>query len=193
MKRHIVIVVVFLILLLACLGGQARAQSLWQDGSNLYADPKPSGVGDIVTVIVEESIGASDKAKTDLTKDIEHEVDDGTGIFDFIRKFGVEANTDMSGDSSSSRTYSLKTRVSCIVTEVQDNGNLVIEGYRDLKTHDENLKLTLRGVIRPRDVSYDNTISSTKVANPELLVEGKGSLSRVQKPGLITQILQALF
>jgi len=99
----------------------------------------------------------------------------------------------MSGDSSSTRTYSLKTRVSCIVTEVQDNGNLVIEGYRDLKTHDENLKLTLRGVIRPRDVSYDNTISSTKVANPELLVEGKGSLSRVQKPGLITQILQALF
>jgi len=187
------IAVMFLVLLLTCLGGRAGAQSLWQAGANLYAAPKPSRVGDIVTVIVEESIGANDKAKTDLTKDIEHEVDDGTGIFDFIRKFGVRANTDMSGDSSSSRTYSLNTRVSCLVTEVQHNGNLVIEGYRDLKTHDENLKLTLRGVIRPQDVSYDNTISSTKVANPELFVEGKGSLSRVQKPGLITQILQALF
>ena len=171
----------------------AGAQSLWQDGANLYADPRPSRVGDIVTVIVDESLSANDEANTDLTKEIDHGVDDGTGIFDFIRRFGVSANTDMSGDTSTERDYSLNTTVSCMVTEVQENGNLVIEGYRDLKTHDETLKLTLRGVIRPRDVSYDNTISSTKMANPELLVEGKGSLSRVQKPGLITQILQALF
>ena len=51
---------------------------------------------------------------------------DGTGIFDFIREFGVKADTDMSGDTSTERDYSLKTTISCVVTEVQDNGNLVI-------------------------------------------------------------------
>ena len=192
MKRHLSSLFL-LFLLIISFGSAAQAQSLWQDGANLYADPKPSRVGDIVTVIVEESIRANDEANTDLTKEIKHNVDDGTGIFDFIRKFGVKADTDMSGDTSTERDYSLKTTISCMVTEVQDNGNLVIEGYRDLKTHDETLKLTLRGVIRPLDVSFNNTISSTKLANPELFVEGKGSLSRVQKPGLITQILQALF
>jgi len=81
MKRHLASL--FLLFLLISFGSAAQAQSLWQDGANLYADPKPSRVGDIVTVIVEESIRANDEANTDLTKEIKHNVDDGTGIFGF--------------------------------------------------------------------------------------------------------------
>ena len=65
MKRHLSSL--FLLFLLISFGSAAQAQSLWQDGANLYADPKPSRVGDIVTVIVEESIRANDEANTDLT------------------------------------------------------------------------------------------------------------------------------
>jgi len=64
---------------------------------------------------------------------------------------------------------------------------------RDIRTNAETLKLHLRGVIRPQDVTPDNTIGSDNVANAELFVEGKGTLSRVQRPGLLTQLLQAIF
>jgi flagellar L-ring protein precursor FlgH len=48
-------------------------------------------------------------------------------------------------------------------------------------------------VIRPEDVEPGNVISSSRVANAEIRVEGKGAVSRVQRPGIFTQIIQALF
>jgi len=80
-----------------------------------------------------------------------------------------------------------------MVTEVLPNGNLVIEGTRDLKTNEETLQLQLIGVIRPQDVDARNQIRSDLIANAEIGIKGQGSLSRLQKPGVLTQILQAIF
>ncbi|HRX27720.1 MAG TPA: flagellar basal body L-ring protein FlgH [Aminivibrio sp.] len=49
------------------------------------------------------------------------------------------------------------------------------------------------GVIRPQDVDSYNQISSDKIANAEIGVKGKGALTRLQKPGILTQILQTIF
>ncbi|HOM24956.1 MAG TPA: flagellar basal body L-ring protein FlgH [Thermosynergistes sp.] len=171
----------------------AWGQSLWQDGASLYADQRPRRVGDIVTVVVNERTNTKDEAKTDVTKDNDHQVDDGTGILDFIRGFGTSSTSNMGADASTERTHRLQTQITCLVTEVLPSGNLVIEGVRDIRTNAETLKLHLRGVIRPQDVTPDNTIGSDNVANAELFVEGKGTLSRVQRPGLLTQLLQAIF
>ena len=51
----------------------------------------------------------------------------------------------------------------------------------------------LVGVVRPQDVNSDNQISSRLVANAEISVKGRGIISRTQKPGVITQILQTVF
>ena len=69
----------------------------------------------------------------------------------------------------------------------------MIEGTRDIRTSEEILQLQLAGVIRPQDVNSDNQIHSRLVANAEISVKGHGVITRTQKPGLITQILQAVF
>ena len=188
-----------IILFIACLAfivscpQYVLAASLWNDKTNWVADRRPSNIGDIVNVRVVENTKTSDAGKTDLKKDSASSVSDGIGILNFIRAFGLNTAASNKGDGTTSRTYSASSVISCMVTEVLPNGNLVIEGTRDLKTNEETLQLQLIGVIRPQDVDARNQIRSDLIANAEIGIKGHGSLSRLQKPGVLTQILQAIF
>ncbi len=167
--------------------------SLWDDNANWFADARPGRVGDIVTVLVNEQTDASDEANMDIKKTTNLSVTPGTGILSFIRGLALGAENNTKGDGSVERTHSANTTLACLVTEVLPNGNLIIEGTRDVRTSDEILQLQLTGVIRPQDVNSDNQISSRLIANAEIAVKGRGVISRTQKPGVITQILQTVF
>ena len=172
------------------------AGSLWDDNANWFADARPGRVGDIVTVLVNESTGAKDEANMDIKKESSYNVNggnDGSGILRFIRGILFSTNNSTKGDGSVERKHSTTTTLACLVTEVLPNGNLVIEGTRDVRTSDETLQLQLVGVIRPQDVNADNQINSQLIANAEIAVKGRGVISRTQRPGVITQILQTVF
>lgn len=189
--------IVCLLLLLAISSGvqpgTAAAASLWVDGTNLVGDKKPGKVGDIVTVLVRENTKTKDKGKTNVTKTNDNSVSDGTGIFSFLKAFGFNSKSDMKGDGSTERTHVAQTSITCLVTDMLPNGNLIIEGTRDVTTHEENLELKIVGVIRPEDVDANNNILSDRIANAEIGIKGRGALTRIQKPGLLTQILQTIF
>ncbi len=172
----------------------ASGESLWRDGASLFGDARPTAVGDIVTVVVSERTSVKDEAKTDLTKTNNSNLDDGVGLLGkLLSALGFRTDSSMTGEGSTERKHTVSTRITCLVTEVLPNGNLVLEGGRDLQVHGETLHLLFRGVIRPRDVAHDNTVESDMVANAEIGVKGKGSLTRVQRPGLLTQLFQAIF
>ena len=176
-------------------GGAARAEarSLWNDNTNWVADQRPSRVGDIVTVLVDEQTDTRDRATTDVSKSSSNNVSNGLGILSFIRQIGLTSEVDAKGEGSVERRHYGRTTISCVVTDVLPNGNLVIEGTRDVQTSDETLQLQLVGVIRPQDVNSNNQVRSSLIANAELGIKGKGALTRTQKPGIITQILHAIF
>ncbi|MBQ7264323.1 MAG: flagellar basal body L-ring protein FlgH [Synergistaceae bacterium] len=178
---------------LLCQVGVAGAASLWDDRTNWLADDRPSRVGDIVTVLVDERTDAKDEATMDVQKSSNSSVSDGTGILQFIRGLSLSSSNSAAGDGSVERKHHATATVACLVTEVLPNGNLVIEGTRDVRTSDEILQFQLVGVIRPQDVNSDNQIRSQLIANAELAVKGRGIISRTQRPGIITQVLQAVF
>ena len=172
--------------------------SLWDDNANWYGDERPSRVGDIVTVLVNERTDAKDEAEMDVTKNTSNQVGGNGqdyGILNFIRGIPNAFTTDNNskGSGSVERKHHATATVACLITEVLPNGNLVIEGTRDVRTSDEILQFQLVGVIRPQDVNADNQINSSLIANAEISVKGKGIISRTQKVGLITQILQTVF
>lgn len=169
------------------------AESLWVDGSSLVSDPRPSKVGDIVTVVVAEKTSAKDEAETDLSKESSGSVADGVGILDFIRKLGFSSTSSMNGDGSTERSHNLSTTITCLVTEVLPGGNLRLEGHRDLFVQTETLTLHLTGIVRPKDVSYQNTVASDKLAEVSVTVDGIGSINELQQPGFLTQLLNAIF
>ena len=167
--------------------------SLWDDRANWFADARPGRVGDIVTVLVAERTNASDEADMKVKKESTLSVSEGTGILGFIRGLTLGSSNEAKGNGSVERTHSASTTLACLVTEVLPNGNLVIEGTRDVRTSDEILQLMLVGVIRPQDVNSDNQIQSNLIANAEISVKGRGVISKTQKPGVISQILQTVF
>ena len=191
MKRKFLCALLVVMLPAASFGG-----SLWDDNANWFADARPGRVGDIVTVKVEEQTGAKDEANMDIKKTSNYSITNTTGdagILKFIRGLIFSTANDTTGDGSVERKHSATTTLACLVTEVLPNGNLVIEGTRDVRTSDETLQLQLVGVIRPQDVNADNEISSQLIANAEIAVKGRGVISRTQKPGIVTQILQTVF
>ncbi len=182
-----------LILLILTLAGTAQAASLWNDNNNWFGDTRPSRVGDIVTVLVNERTDAKDESTMELTKNSNNSVSDGTGILKFIRSLSLSTSSTSDGDGSIERKHHATATLACLVTEVLPNGNLVIEGTRDIRTSEEILQFQLIGVIRPQDVNSDNQINSSLIANAEIAVKGRGTISRTQKPGVVTQILQTVF
>lgn len=191
MKRYILCA-----MLVIFTAGTSSAASLWDDRANWFADERPGRVGDIVTVLVDEQTDAKDEATMDISKSSNNNINDGangSGILKFIRGLTFATNNSSTGDGSVERTHHATATVACLVTEVLPNGNLVIEGTRDVRTSSEILQLQLTGVIRPQDVTSDNQIRSELVANAEIAVKGKGAITRTQRPGVITQILQTVF
>ena len=173
------------------------SQSLWDDNANWFADARPGKVGDIVTVLVNERTDAKDEAEMEVTKTTNNSVGNqngvDAGILNFIRKLTFQTNNNANGNGSVERKHHATATLACLVTEVLPNGNLVIEGTRDVRTSDETLQFQLVGVIRPQDVNSDNQINSSLIANAEIAVKGRGIISRTQKVGVITQILQTVF
>ena len=183
------------IVLTLALTSLANAQSLWDDNANWYGDERPSRVGDIVTVLVNEKTDAKDEATMDVQKSSNNNVNEGqngAGILRFIRGLTFTSSNSSKGNGSTERKHQATGTLACLITEVLPNGNLVIEGTRDIRTSEETLQMQLVGVIRPQDVTADNQINSSLIANAEISVRGKGIISRTQKVGIITQILQTV-
>ena len=181
------------LLLVMIFAGSSQAASLWNDNANWFADERPGKVGDIVTVLVNERTDAKDEASMEVSKTSNNSAGDGTGILRFLRALTFQSTNISEGEGTVERKHHATATVACLITEVLPNGNLVIEGTRDIRTSEETLQFQLIGVIRPQDVTSENQISSQLIANAEISVKGRGIVSKTQKPGIITQILQTVF
>ncbi|MDR3077019.1 MAG: flagellar basal body L-ring protein FlgH [Synergistaceae bacterium] len=181
------------ILAITALAPAASADSLWNDGSSLFSDRKASAIGDIVMVKVAESFSDTDQGKTSSTKGTDEGIEDGWGILSFLKAFGFGTSSSMNGNTKIERTKKVNMQVSCIVTDVMPNGNLVIQGERSMVNGAERMNVRYSGVVRPQDIAHNNVVDSSRVANAELICNGKGIITRTQRPGIINQILQAIF
>ena len=192
MNRKMIHILVLAAMLVA-VSAPAWATSLWANNSSLFTDRKASMIGDTVLVKIDEEFDDSDEGKVSSSKNTNEDVSGGLGILDFIRAFSFGSASSTSSNTKVERTKELTGEISCLVTDVMPNGNLVIEGDRTLTSGAEKMKIRFSGVVRPMDIAHNNTVPSSRVANAEVSVGGKGIVSRTQRPGLINQILQAIF
>jgi len=166
--------------------------------NNIYSDSKAHRVGDIISVVLSESTQAQKNAKTELTKENSASLQPITGFggnsVNFkgnAIQFGYDQSTDFSGDSKSNQGNSLSGNVSVHVLRVLPNGNLMIRGekWMTLNNGDEYIRLT--GIIRPQDISSNNTIQSQKIANARIQYAGTGTFADVQEQGWLSQFFSS--
>ncbi len=163
---------------------------------NPFTDNIARGVGDILTVIVDEKTLANFTASTQATKNDKSAINAQffIGLLDSLFKpVTTGANSSVSGDGQTSQSSKMSATMSTVVKQVMPNGNLVIEGRRSLITNKQTQTIVFSGVVRPTDIKPNNTVQSTSVAEAEIKMDGSGLINQRQRKGFLTQIIDWLF
>lgn len=187
-------------------GGEIRAEgSLWSStGIDMYTDRKARQVGDIVVVRIVEDPQASLKADTTTTRSSginaklkflgymdalaakNPRLAQNPGVDDLISS---ELGSEFSGSGTSDREGYIKAYVSAVVIKVFPNGNLFINGRREIKVNNEAQYIALSGIVRPEDITSTNEVSSTYVADARIYYSGVGAVADKQKPGWMGKVV----
>ena len=180
--------------------------SIWQASSvALTEDGKARRVGDIVTIIITETASASKQAATATGRSSELSAGipafmglQGAGVLtnnlgDLSKLIDASASSKFDGSGSTSRKESLTATITAKIIDVLPSGNLKIEGKRNVKVNSEDQIVTVRGTIRQRDISPDNTINSSYIADAQITYSGEGVISDRQKPGWLMNLVDKLW
>ncbi|RLB42902.1 MAG: hypothetical protein DRH12_04390 [Deltaproteobacteria bacterium] len=178
--------------------------SLFQETAypGFFQDIRAFKVGDLVTINIVETSKAEKKAETDTQRDSSIYA----GINNFLgyeQKMGElfpqgfnnnimfkgSMKNSFKGTGNTKRDESMTATITARVMEVLPNGNLFIRGTREIRVNNETQFIVLSGLVRPYDISKDNTVLSTYIADAKIEYTGKGALSDKQRPGWLMRIL----
>ncbi|MBX9658775.1 MAG: flagellar basal body L-ring protein FlgH [Nitrospiraceae bacterium] len=184
--------------------------SLWQEDNGrayLYEDMRAMRVGDILTVKIVEKHRGSKSADTSAQRDstLSNSLA-GTGVGyigipgirlgdEARRGLGVDASASnkFSGKGATNREGTLTGTISVIVVEVLPNGDLRVEGRREVTVNSEKQMMTIAGIVRRVDVDTKNTVLSSAIADAKIEYAGLGVLDDVQRPGWLVRILDWVY
>lgn len=184
-----------------------NSNSLWRSGSrSFFKDQRAMKVGDILTVIVEITDKATIDNKTARNRvsskglGIEHLGGFETVIAkkllpkdgDMTNLVGFDSTTNTSGSGSVNRSEKLTTKIAAIVTQRLPNGNLVIEGRQEIRVNYEVREMMIAGVVRPEDISAQNRIHISKIAEARVSYGGRGHITDMQRPPVGHEALDIL-
>ncbi|HVV73592.1 MAG TPA: flagellar basal body L-ring protein FlgH [Verrucomicrobiae bacterium] len=185
----------------AVLAVSAQGQSLWHDETSrpMYSDKRASRVGDLITIVVQESTTASKDNKTATSK--KSSMDAAIMAFLYspaasglLTKGGqlpalkYNMQNDFNGGGTINNSEQIVAQVTVRVIDVLPNRNMLIEGTRETAFGGEKQNIVLHGVVRPEDVSPNNTVFSYNVADAKIQIINKGTITDSQKKGWFNRI-----
>lgn len=183
---------------------QAMAESdgsLWSEDrpqSFLFNDFKAARVGDVVTIRVVESSKGNKNASTKTEKDssVSASISAFFGMStDKLSQASVGAETSEKHDGigSTSRSSELTAFITAKVIDVLPNGNLMIDGRREVIVNNETQILSINGIVRPEDIGPSNTVLSTYIADAKITYTGSGVVSDKQRVGWFVRLMDILW
>jgi flagellar L-ring protein precursor FlgH len=176
-----------------------RAAIGWM--TDLAADPRAHNVNDLLTVHVIENISATGSADSELDKDSSGSASLGNlfglekhlGFLDPLNLANAAATTKFKGGGTTTRNGQLTADMTVRVADVLPNGNLVLEGAREININGDKQLVVLTGVVRPFDVSPYNAVLSTSIAQLQIRYFGQGLIKDNLRPGWLIRILNKIF
>ena len=170
-----------------------------QNSLQLFETPRARRVGDILTVLLMEQTRAEKNAENRSEKKEEGTITNPTlfsnplavGIGDrsYGLGFGTDANRKFNGRADSRQRNQLTGNISVTVHKVYSNGNMQIRGEKWIVINQGKEYIRLTGLVRPQDISPDNTVTSDKVANANIAYSGTGQDHDANKRGWLSKFL----
>lgn len=168
---------------------QARAVNLFDETlyQPLIADRKAYLPGDLLTVIVMEASNAQSSADLASGKEIE------TALGASYNRNRYEASLELSGKgratAKTGRNGKIKAALTVRVKAILPGGSYLVEGHQQIKINGEEQTILLKGVVRTEDISSQNTILSTRLADAQISYTGNGSVANAERHNYIYQVL----
>jgi len=197
-----------LILMAAPSAGIAWAQMGASPGSvytaggrfaDMLSDLRASRVDDLITIVVNDSASAlaSGATVTSRKSSANHSITslakplNATGALPNL--LNATGDQELNSSGQTSRQTTLTATLSARVIEVKPNGTLVVEGSKDIMVNSERQTITVRGLVRPYDLTTANTVASTQVADLQVYVKGKGVVGdAIRRPNFLYRLLLGL-
>jgi len=158
-------------------------------GSSLFSDKKDLQIGDIIQIIVQETLTNNSKGTRSLSKTNDSALGGGilasanggtltTGANKFNTNVGLNFKTNtansFSGSASSVVNEKFTTKLSVIIEETYQNGNYFVKGSKEMLIDGQKQVMNISGIIRPYDITPENTIYSDQLANLKISYEKEG-------------------
>ncbi len=179
-------------MIIAILLMAAPMENLYRPGawSAMSADLKAARVGDLLTVVVYQSAEATNSAKTDSSR--------ATALGGGVAGGGLNERGDLSfggsyrGGGQVQRSQRFATQITVSVESVLPNGDLRVVGRQRLHINGESSDIGVRGRVRTADITGDNRVLSTQIADAEIDYDGRGFVSRSARPGIVNRVFRFL-
>ena len=173
--------------------------AVWDGSSNdLFSDPRARKIGDVVTV----SISINDKATfgNATARSLENKENQnydaklglGTTSYEVNPQLNATSTSSSNGQGTIDRSEKIQLSIAAVVTDVLPNGNLILSGSQEVRVNFELRLLNVAGIVRPRDISRENTIAYDKIAEARISYGGRGRVMEVQQPPLVQQVYDRL-
>lgn len=183
------------------------SSSLWQRArgreSAMVSDRRARHIGDILTVVVQEtaSVQASRSTKTDKSASVDSAVDQflfPLSASNLGTHNGALPGTSLGGSSTFegggeiNNRQTVSARAAVTIIDVLPNGNLVIEGSRYVAYSSEKQYARLHGIVRPEDIQNGNVVLSSAIADARVEFSSKGAISSAERKGWLTRALDTI-
>ncbi|WP_417597260.1 flagellar basal body L-ring protein FlgH [Oceanospirillum sp.] len=169
--------------------------SLYQQNYSmtLYGDRKAYRVGDVITILLTETTSSNKSTNSSLSKSTDVELVNPTilGQQPLNLATNIENDTSFSGKGSTGQSNSLEGSITVTVHQIYPNGLMLVKGEKWLNLTNGSEVIRVSGLLRPEDVSPENTAMSTKMADARLTYSGTGDLADSTRQGWLTRFFNS--
>ena len=163
-----------------------------------FEDTRARHVGDLITVLLQESTNASksNSTKTKKSSAIDNAAPTLAGRSvtlggKSLLEASVQGSNQFQGEGASTQSNALQGSLTAVVTERLPNGNLVVQGEKWLQLNQGEEFVRVTGVVRAADILPDNTVTSDKVADARISYGGKGSVQSASRMGWLARFFNS--
>lgn len=174
-----------------------------------FGNTNNHSIGDIVTINLNERTVSSKSSAVGIDKESDISLLEGAagnstilgktldGPLPLVGNVALPLTANQSrafsGDASADQSNSLQGNISVTITDILPNGNLVVRGEKWLTLNRGEEFIRISGMLRPADISLDNTVASTKLANARIAYSGTGELADSQKQGWLQRFFNSTY